>query len=97
MTREEQIIAKAGDLSDFATNHGAPASYTNGYYEGFQEGAKWADKNPKERMVDIDDVISILKAVDYTEYISSITNGVGVISFNADNFIEDVRKVIGGE
>ena len=64
MTREEQIIAKAGDLSDFAINHGYPASYANGYYEGFQEGAKWADKNPKEGLVSIDEVCEYLMKND---------------------------------
>lgn len=43
MSREEQIIFKAGSIADGCIAHGAP--YED-YYQGFIEGAKWADANP---------------------------------------------------
>ena len=43
MTREEQITFKAGSIADGCIAHGAP---WKDYYQGFIEGAKWADANP---------------------------------------------------
>ena len=40
----------------------------------------------------IENVISVLKVVDYKDYISSITSGVGIISFDADRFVSDIKK-----
>lgn len=43
MTREEQIRFRAGATADGYIAHGAPWKE---YYQGFIEGAKWADANP---------------------------------------------------
>lgn len=43
MTREEQIRYKAGSIADGCIAHGA---FWEEYYQGFIEGAKWADANP---------------------------------------------------
>lgn len=43
MTREEQITYTAGSIADGCISHGAP---WEDYYQGFIEGAKWADANP---------------------------------------------------
>ena len=45
MTREEQITYKAGGIADGCIAHGAP---WKDYYQGFIEGAKWADANPSQ-------------------------------------------------
>lgn len=45
MTREEQITFKAGSIADGCIAHGAP---WKDYYQGFIEGAKWADANPSQ-------------------------------------------------
>jgi hypothetical protein len=45
MTREEQITFKAGGIADGCIAHGAP---WKNYYQGFIEGAKWADANPPQ-------------------------------------------------
>lgn len=51
MTREEQIRHKAGELADFGIAHGAPNQ--DEYYEGFKDGAKWADSNPRKTYIGI--------------------------------------------
>jgi len=43
MTREEQITFEAGSIADGCIAHGAP---WEDYYQGFIEGARWADANP---------------------------------------------------
>lgn len=43
MTREEQIKYKAGTIADGCIAHGAPWKE---YYQGFIDGARWADANP---------------------------------------------------
>lgn len=48
MTREEQIRFKAGELADFGIAHGTP--HQDEYYEGFKDGAKWADSNPPKNL-----------------------------------------------
>lgn len=48
MTREEQIRFKAGELADFGIAHGA--LHQDEYYEGFKDGAKWADNNPQRNL-----------------------------------------------
>jgi len=45
MTREEQITFKAGSIADGCIAHGAP---WKNHYQGFIEGAKWADANPPQ-------------------------------------------------
>lgn len=58
------------------------------------KGIEWADEHPKEKATKIDNIISILKIIDYRSYISSLTSGVGVINFNVDKFIEDLKNTI---
>lgn len=54
MTREEQIKYKAGTIADGCIAHGAPWKE---YYQGFIEGARWADANPYKPSIpsDIDE------------------------------------------
>ena len=45
MTREEEIKHKAGSISDGMRQHYASGDECKGYYDGFIDGAKWADSN----------------------------------------------------
>ena len=99
--REKQIVEKAkqrenesGGFSDFVHR---VRGVDSAYGIGFLEGAAWSDENPKEGLVDIDNVINILKTIDYKNYISYIVSGVGTINFEADRFINDLTKLIENE
>ena len=69
MTREEQIRIASVDNADkrfkeipdlgFAID--ALADYDNGLTKGFNDGAKWADENPKDGMVSLDKVCEWLE------------------------------------
>lgn len=95
--REKQIVEKAkqreneSGFSDFVHR---VRGVNSAYGIGFLEGAVWSDEKPKEGLVDIDNVINILKTIDYKNYISSIVSGVGTINFEADRFINDLTKLI---
>lgn len=49
MTRREEIKHKAGSISDGMIAHYVPSSECKGYYEGFIDGAKYADKTMIEK------------------------------------------------
>lgn len=65
MTREEQIIHKAGSIVDGMISNYVPQDLCDNYYQGFIDSAKWADENPKEGLVSIDKVCELL-----SQYIS---------------------------
>ena len=44
MTRRKEIEHKAGSISDGMIAHNVSHSECKGYYEGYIDGAKWADK-----------------------------------------------------
>lgn len=44
MTRKEEIRHKAGSISGGMIAHNIPHSECKGYYEGYIDGAKYADK-----------------------------------------------------
>lgn len=46
MTREEEIQHKAGSISDGMIAHYVSQSECKGYYEGYIDGANWADNHP---------------------------------------------------
>lgn len=81
MTREEQIRKNAnaytlsvfGELDDFWD-----------VTDGFVDGAKWADENPKEGLVSID------KVCEYLE--SKLKSRIGY--YSAYNFANDFRKAM---
>lgn len=68
MTREEQITFKAGSIADGCIAHGAP---WEDYYQGFIEGAKWADTNPPQLSLpsDIDEVAEEYANSHYGEFL----------------------------
>ena len=43
MTRQEEIRHKAGSITDGMIAHNVPHSEWKGYYEGYIDGAKYAD------------------------------------------------------
>lgn len=80
MTREEEIRQEI-DLQ----LAGSFGNYSEGYEEGFIEGAKWADKTMMGKARDW------LQCIDFeVEYFT--TDSDGYTFFNADKFIEDFCK-----
>ena len=80
MTREEEIRQEI-DLR----LAGSSGNYSEGYEEGFIEGAKWADKTMIEK------ARGWLQCIDFEiEYFT--TDSDGYTFFNADKFIEDFCK-----
>ena len=51
MTRDKQIIHEAGSIVDGMVSNNVPQELCDNYYQGFIDGAKWADNNPKEELV----------------------------------------------
>ena len=49
MTRREEIKHKAGSISDGMIANNVPHSECKGYYEGYIDGAEWADKTMIEK------------------------------------------------
>lgn len=57
MTRSEEIQRKAGSIADGMKQHYAPQTECKGYYEGFIEGAKWADRTILDKVCKwVDDI-----------------------------------------
>lgn len=80
MTREEQITEEALTCLE-------PVS--------FMCGAKWADENPKEGMVSIDDVCNMLYAMLGTVELYDSKQCVGTLCFEeVEDFVEDFRKAM---
>lgn len=55
MTREEEIQHKAGSISDGMIAHNISQSECKGYYEGYIDGANWADNHPKSPWISTKD------------------------------------------
>ena len=68
MTREEQITFKAGSIADGCIAHGAPWKE---YYQGFIEGAKWADAHPQEPSLpdNLDETVEKYANTHYGEFV----------------------------
>ena len=73
MNREEK-------LEEFA--NGYASFYVDDNYEAVKAGVDWADSNPREGLVDIEDVIDFI--FRNTAYFDSIDN--------ANDFIDNLRK-----
>ena len=84
MSREEEIQRKAGDLADFGISHGQPNQQQ--YYEGFIDGAKWADQHPRKELWDGKKVIEFIKG-NVREYHK-------VVFFHVDDFVKDLTKAM---
>lgn len=91
-------MAKAEKVIKDYTRNCSNVEYKQGVYAPtYQpwltpEQALSAVKIAREEM--IESVIDILKVVDYKDYISSITNGVGAINFVSDKFVDDIKKTL---
>lgn len=55
MTREKEIQHKAGSISDGMIAHNISQSECKGYYEGYIDGANWADNHPKSPWISVND------------------------------------------
>ena len=44
MKREEEMMHKAGSIVDGMVSNNVPSEICDSYYQGFIDGAKWADK-----------------------------------------------------
>lgn len=93
MTREEEIQRKAGDLADFGISHGQPNQQQ--YYEGFIDGAKWADEHPREGLWDAEKVTEWLEN-HAGHYITLENDEEGELQsvFYQKGLIDDLRKAM---
>lgn len=78
MGRKEQIEHKAGSIRDGMISNYAPYSYCLAYEDGYIDGANWSDSNPKDGLVNIDEVCDWLynnwKGDDF--YITDVIEGL---------------------
>lgn len=99
MTREE-IINQVAD--DYANDSNNIAEWGDGWedqyvFKAFKEGAKWADKHPKEGMVSLDKACEWLEKHYINYMIQDLSKYVeDVCSFDifSDSLIEDFRKAM---
>ena len=84
MSREEEIVQ--------AANENYPSLDSEKSYEGFKDGAKWADQHPREGLWDSEKVCKCLyeKIIDVTYLNKDNTNE----HYDKYEFIEDLRKAI---
>lgn len=91
MSRKEEIQRKAGDLADFGISHCQPNQQQ--YYEGFIDGAEWADEHPKKGLWDAEKVVKwILENADKHIWYDETENECGI----TDDFIKDLQKAMEG-
>lgn len=90
MTREEEITNEV--LKRYPINH----PIIDISRDGFEEGVKWADENPKKGLVSIDKVCEYLDNALY-EVVSGISGLPDVMSIEnttMEDFIKNFRKAM---
>ena len=96
MTRKEQIEFHAGSTRDGLIANYVPTEQAIMYEDGFTDGATWADKNPKEGLVSIDNVCKWLEnECDINDYLGGIFSGLCSINFDFEKLSKDLRKAMG--
>lgn len=80
MGRKEQIKHKAGSIADGMISNYVPQDVCDNYYQGFIDGAKWADKT----MID--------KAREWVKNAFVGTFEEGMANSIADEFVKAMEK-----
>ena len=99
MNREEQIKFHAGSTRDGLIANYVPTEQAIMYEDGFVDGAKWADENPKEGLVSIDKVYEYLNKNIFQSYTYNAGNKIGNLIVNnkftnKEDFLKAFRETM---
>lgn len=91
-TRKEEIQFKSGSITDGMIAHNVPYRECKGYYEGFIDGANWADNHPKSPWISVKEDLpynhkELISSEDRrsTLYVIALVHGV-VVSSRMEKF-----------